>query len=272
MPELPEVETIVTQLRARILNRKISEVVIRTPAILKSPRSLFEKKLPGKKVDKISRRGKFIRIDLEGENTLWFHLGMTGQLLWREDLQALDKHAHLILSFEASCERLIFRDIRKFGGVAISNGNPELLPTSVRLLGPEPFEIQQDDFAALLKKRTGIIKSLLLNQRLLAGLGNIYADESLFRAGINPRKRAIRLTQLELERLYKAIRETLREAIASGGSSLSDYIHINGESGKFQNKHQVYGRFGKPCKKCEASIRRVRLAGRSSCFCPQCQK
>lgn len=209
---------------------------------------------------------------LDRDVALWFHLGMTGQLLWTRETFERDPHTHVVISFENSSETLVFRDIRKFGSITLTNGRPDSLPAGIQLLGPEPFEMKEKDFVRLFKQRTGRIKSLLLNQRLLAGLGNIYADESLHRAGIDPRRRPHRLKRSVLARLHGSVLETLREAIRHGGSSIDDYRHADGGQGKFQNFHRVYGRAGKPCLDCGNSIRRIMLAGRSASFCSQCQK
>ena len=271
MPELPEVETLAAQLNRKMSGKKIAAVKVLNGTVLKSPRKILEEKVPGMTLEKISRRGKFLAFQMKTEGVLWFHLGMTGQIFFRAGMPEKDPHLHLILEFEKTEERLYFRDIRRFGGFFLVYGNPEAVPAGLRLMGPEPLEIKEAEFIGLFKTRTGRIKSLLMNQRILAGIGNIYADESLFRAGIDPRVRPNRLSRPRLAALFHAVRETLAEAIAHGGSSTSDYIHINGESGKFQNHHRVYGKEGKACMNCRTPIRKIVLAGRSASFCPQCQ-
>lgn len=272
MPELPEVENIVRELNQRAAGLTFLRAAVRHEEILKSPRKTIEEKLPGKKVLSVSRRGKYLRFGLEGGLALWFHFGMTGQLVWQGDIDEDDPHLHAIMEFSEISEKLVFRDIRKFGEMFLANGNFESLPEGVRRLGPEPFEISEEAFAAAFRQRTGRIKGLLLNQRILAGLGNIYADESLYRAGIDPRRRPHRLKKDRLKQLYRSIRETLEEAIRLGGSSIDDYLHSDGSRGFFQNFHQVYGRFGLKCFRCETLIRKIKLAGRSASFCPQCQR
>lgn len=271
MPELPEVETVAAQLRSRILNKTISEVLVCAGRVLKTSPADFRKKLPGRKIENVTRRAKFIRVDLSDGLTLWLHLGMTGQLLWKASYNKEAQHVHFVLAFEGSPELLIYRDPRTFGGIRLTNRNPDRLPSSLRLLGPEPLEMGREDFVARFAGRAGRIKSLLLNQHLIAGLGNIYADESLFRAGIDPRKRPNRIGRGKLSKLYDAVRETLAEAIAHGGSTIGDYVQVNGESGKFQNHHQIYGREGQACNQCGKPVRKIFLAGRSSCFCSNCQ-
>jgi formamidopyrimidine-DNA glycosylase len=272
MPELPEVETLVSQLRQSLSGSVLSTLQIFRSEVLKSDFKSFEKLLPGKKIQKVSRRGKFIAIEFGEDAVLWFHLGMTGQLFWRDSETPTDKHVHLALKFEAKPERLFFRDVRRFGKVILTQNDPMAFPPGIRKMGPEPLEMAAAEFVTRYKGRSGRIKSLLLNQHLVAGVGNIYADESLFRARIDPRKRPSRLSREVLGRLHGALCETLQEAIAAGGSSINDYFHINGNSGRFQNSHRVYGREGEPCRKCGDSIRRIFLAGRSSYYCPQCQK
>ncbi|MBI3307579.1 MAG: bifunctional DNA-formamidopyrimidine glycosylase/DNA-(apurinic or apyrimidinic site) lyase [Candidatus Omnitrophica bacterium] len=270
MPELPEVENIVRELKQKTMGLTFRRISILHEEISKTPRQTMGKKIPQRKIISLSRRGKYIRFGLNEENTLWFHLGMTGQLVWRDET-VKDPHLHVVMEFLEIPQKLVFRDIRKFGEMFLTNGNLESLPEGVRRLGPEPFEISEKTFIETFRQRSGRIKSLLLNQRILAGLGNIYADESLHRAGIDPRRRPNRLKSGRLKQLYQSIRETLEEAIKLGGSSIDDYIHSDGSRGFFQNFHRVYGRFGLECVVCKTAIRKIKLAGRSASFCPQCQ-
>ena len=272
MPELPEVETLVREIRPLVSGLVLSQVRIFEPAILKTPADFFKRKLSGKKILTVSRRGKFLVFELSGKFKLWFHLGMTGQLLWTLPSVPRDKHVHLVLEFENSSHQLIFRDIRKFGKIFMTNGAVDLWPEGIRLLAQDPFEMGPQTFKGILKGRDGRIKSLLMNQRLIAGIGNIYADESLYEARVHPRSKPARLSAQRLENLYSAIRKILEQAIQHGGSSIDDYLHADGGRGRFQNCHKVYGREEKPCFACGSLIRRIRLSGRSSFFCPQCQK
>ena len=192
------------------------------------------------------------------------HLGMTGRMLVSESDAEIAKHTHLIAKL-ASGRELRFVDPRMFGKLSVHSSGFD--PGGV-----EPLEVSEENFVALFRGRKTPIKSALLNQKLVRGVGNIYADESLFRAGIRPRRRAAAVTRQELSRLYHSVREVLREAIAAGGSSVSDYVDANGEEGFFQLEHRVYGREGEPCRVCKTTIRRVVLAGRSSHYCPRCQK
>jgi formamidopyrimidine-DNA glycosylase len=191
------------------------------------------------------------------------HLGMTGRMLVCNPDQALEKHTHAVAKL-ASGRELRFVDPRRFGRLSVAHG--------FEAAGSEPLEVELDAFIRLFRGRNTPIKSALLNQKLLRGVGNIYADESLFRAGVRPRRRAASLTRKELALLYVAVQEVLKEAIALGGSSVSDYLDADGEEGFFQLQHRVYGREGEPCLVCKTPIKRVVIAGRSSHYCPNCQK
>jgi formamidopyrimidine-DNA glycosylase len=228
----------------------------------------------------VHRAGKHIVFDLEGEpgkkketrpaasphgQAQWIvHLGMTGRMVVCEPSAEVVKHTHLVAKL-ASGHELRFVDPRMFGKLSVHTAGFD--PG-----GLEPLEVSEEDFIKLFRGRKTPIKSALLNQKLLRGVGNIYADESLFRAGIRPRRQAASLTRADLHRLYGAVQEVLREAIALGGSSISDYVDADGEEGFFQFQHRVYGREGEPCLVCRAAVKRVVLAGRSSHYCSKCQK
>ena len=188
---------------------------------------------------------------------------MTGRMIVCPPDSEVAKHTHLVAKL-ASGRELRFVDPRRFGRLSVAHG--------FEAGGSEPLEVKLDQFVGLFRGRKTPIKSALLNQKLLRGVGNIYADESLFRAGIRPRRRAASLTREDLRRLYPAVQEVLREAIALGGSSVSDYVDADGEEGFFQLQHRVYGREGEPCLLCKTPIKRVVIAGRSSHYCPKCQK
>jgi formamidopyrimidine-DNA glycosylase len=191
------------------------------------------------------------------------HLGMTGKLLLGGEP---GKHTHAIFTFDEGV--LMFDDSRQFGCVEFH----EAFPTRVARLGPEPLDVGFEDFAKDIKRRKTTIKALLLNQTFLRGVGNIYADEALFRAGIHPQALTSRLRKDRVRKLYDAIREVLREAIEAGGSSISDYVDAEGRKGFFQIHHRVYGRTGEPCVACGTPVKRVIVTQRSSHFCPRCQK
>ena len=280
MPELPEVETIVRGLGRRVVGDMIESVWIGSrKQPLKSPAALIARTLEGKRIERVHRAGKHIVFELEpqaltkrkrsansGDGTAqWVvHLGMTGRMVVSEPSAEIAKHTHLIATL-ASGRQLRFVDPRMFGKLSVHSDGFD--PGGV-----EPLEVSEERFIALFRGRKTPIKSALLNQKLVRGVGNIYADESLFRAGIRPRRRAAAVTRQELGKLYRSVREVLREAIALGGSSVSDYVDADGEEGFFQLQHRVYGREGAPCHTCGTAIRRVVLVGRSSHYCPKCQK
>jgi formamidopyrimidine-DNA glycosylase len=220
-------------------------------------------RLAGRKITAIKRYGKFIVASLGGGGYLMVHLGMTGRLLLGG---GAGKHTHAIFTFDRGM--LLYDDSRQFGCIELS----EEFPRRVARLGPEPLEVEFDEFASAMKKRKTRIKSLLLNQTFLRGLGNIYADEALFRAGIHPEALASRIKADRARKLYDAIIAVLTEAIAAGGSSISDYVDAEGRKGFFQISHRVYQRTGEPCVTCKTPIRRVIVTQRSSHFCPKCQR
>ncbi len=263
MPELPEVETVVRSI-APLVGRRILSAEFRGLRVLRgaNPDSLAAS-LAGRRIAAIRRYGKFIVTSLDGGGYLLIHLGMTGRLLLGG---AAGKHTHAIFTLDGGV--LLYDDSRQFGSIQWSGEFPQ----RVARLGPEPLEISFDEFARALKARRTRIKALLLDQRFLRGLGNIYADEALFRAGIHPLAIAARIRRPRPRRLFDAIREVLAEAIAAGGSSISDYVDAEGRRGFFQLGHRVYQRTGEPCLTCGSPIRRVLVAQRSSHFCPRCQR
>ncbi len=272
MPELPEIETLAREFKKKLPGQTVSAVsIFRETRVFKIAPEILRKELPGKRIEKVSRRGKFLILNLSGGFFLTFHLGMTGQLVWAAGAGKEDPHLHLGLQFEGIPEKLCFRDIRRFGSVYFwAEAGP--VPAGIKRLGEDPFKIDGAGFRKIFKSRKGRIKSLLLDQRLVAGLGNIYADESLFRSGLDPRRRPFRIPGAKLETLHQTIHEVLREAIRFGGSSIDDYVRSDGSSGGFQKRHRVYGKAGSPCGGCGTAIRRVVLGGRSSFFCPKCQR
>ena len=263
MPELPEVET-VTRSIAPLVGRRIVSAEFRCLRILRGgdPERMAAC-LAGRRIAGVKRYGKFIVVSLDKGGYLVVHLGMTGRLLLGGPM---GKHTHVIFTLDRGV--LLYDDSRQFGSVEWSRE----FPRRVARLGPEPLEVSFEDFARDLKRRRTRIKALLLNQSFVRGIGNIYADEALFRAGIHPMALAYRLRQDRVRRLHQAIIEVLTEAIAAGGSSVSDYVDAQGRKGFFQFSHRVYQRTGEPCLTCGTAIRRVLVAQRSSHFCPRCQK
>jgi formamidopyrimidine-DNA glycosylase len=263
MPELPEVETVVRSIRP-LVGRRIMTAEFRNLRVLRGgDPDAMSARLAGRKITAIKRYGKFIVASLGGGGYLMVHLGMTGRLLLGG---GAGKHTHAIFTFDRGM--LLYDDSRQFGCIELS----EEFPRRVARLGPEPLEVEFDEFASAMKKRKTRIKSLLLNQTFLRGLGNIYADEALFRAGIHPEALASRIKADRARKLYDAIIAVLTEAIAAGGSSISDYVDAEGRKGFFQISHRVYQRTGEPCVTCKTPIRRVIVTQRSSHFCPKCQK
>ena len=307
MPELPEVETIARGLAKRVTGDVVESVWLgQKKEPLKSPAPEIAATLEHSRIAAVRRVGKHIVFDLDrvartptsakrresfraskGTGTpasrplppeagvsacptqtsaQWIvHLGMTGRMQVCEPQAEVEKHTHAILRLSSGRE-LRFIDPRRFGRLSVAPA------ADFDAGGIEPLEVDLDRFVGLFRGRKTPIKSALLNQKLLRGVGNIYADESLFRAGIRPRRRATTITREQLSKLYTSVKEVLKEAIALGGSSISDYVDANGDEGFFQLQHRVYGREGDPCLVCKTPIKRIVIAGRSSHYCPKCQK
>ena len=286
MPELPEVETIARGLDRRVRGATIVSVWLgEKPEPFRSPPTVLEKALTGSHIARVHRVGKHIVIDLEPARpshkreaalVQWLvHLGMTGRMLVAEAEAAVLPHTHAIVDL-ADGRQLRFVDPRRFGRLSIAappaaQGSAKAA-TPFHGTGRESLDISQPDFDTLFHGRRTPIKSALLNQKLLHGVGNIYADEGLFRAGIRPRRQAGRLSRAELARLRGGLQAVLQEAIALGGSSVSDYVDADGQRGFFQLEHRVYLRTGEPCRICQTPIRRILVAGRGTHYCPKCQK
>jgi formamidopyrimidine-DNA glycosylase len=284
MPELPEVETIVRGLARHVTGDAIESVWLgEKPEPLKSRPKDIVSALERAQIAGVRRVGKHIVFDLSqqqkhrrqesGRRTrqklrtsshFIVHLGMTGQLLVAQPESEIERHTHAIVRL-ASGRELRFVDPRRFGRLSVASAGFDSG-------GIEPLAVDAALFTGLFRGRKAPIKSALLNQKLLRGVGNIYADESLFRTGVRPRRRAASLTRAQLLKLRAALQEVLREAIAAGGSSVSDYVDAGGDRGFFQLQHRVYGREGEPCLVCKSAIKRVVIAGRSAHYCPRCQK
>ena len=272
MPELPEVETIAQGLHRRVAGDHIESVWLgKKPEPLKSPAKEIAAALVGTRIEAVRRVGKHIVFDLQPavpsvvqERRQWIvHLGMTGRMLVAQPDEEIARHTHAIAGLRSGRE-LRFVDPRRFGRLAV---------VREEFTGPgtEPLSISEEAFIRLFLGRKTPIKAALLNQRLLHGVGNIYADEALFRAGVRPRRRAGSLTRAELSKLRKGLLKVLREAIRLGGSSVSDYVDADGEEGFFQLRHRVYLRGGEPCLVCGTTIKRIVVGGRGTHYCPNCQ-
>lgn len=272
MPELPEVETIARGLRAQLVGRQIASVALHRASVFHGTRKDLMQ-LPGGVFESVERGGKYLVLGIRKGAVRWqlmTHLGMSGQLVVDARSAAVLKHTHFEVALDDG-RGLRFRDPRRFGKVALARAPEAGFAAALGIArGAEPLEIGDDAFARLFAGRAAPIKNALMNQRLLRGVGNIYADESLHRAGLDPR--AKRVSRPRLARLRKELRAVLEEAIAAGGSSISDYVASDGQPGWFHVQHRVYGREGQPCGTCRRPIRRIVLAGRSAHFCPVCQK
>jgi formamidopyrimidine-DNA glycosylase len=276
MPELPEVETVVRGLRMSLPGRSVVEVRFGKTDFVEDSAAI-EERLPGMRILEVTRLGKFICIGLKagaalaGSPSLLYliiHLGMTGQLTLIHSGESVPPHTHGFFVLDDGRE-LRYTDIRRFGRMLLV---PESgLADFKGHLGKEPLEISAEEFCRYFGSRRARVKALLLDQKVLRGIGNIYADESLFRARLHPARIAENLTKKQLMALHGAVRQVLADAIRFRGSSISDYVDSDGNRGEFQLKHRVYQRDGKPCFRCKAILRRVIVAGRSSHFCPSCQ-
>jgi formamidopyrimidine-DNA glycosylase len=270
VPELPEVETIANGLNKRVAGDRIESVWVGSkPEPLKSPAQEISRTLEGAEIERVRRVGKHIVFDLQSARnsaaSQWIvHLGMTGKMLIVSPETELPKHTHLVAKLRSGRE-LRFVDPRRFGRL-------EVRPGAFSGPGAEPLEITTEEFAELFHASKAPIKAALLNQKLLHGVGNIYADEALFRAGVRPRRRANTLSRTELSKLHAGLQKVLKAAIAAGGSSVSDYVDADGEEGFFQIQHRVYGRKGKPCLRCKTPIKKIVVGGRGTHYCPNCQK
>ena len=273
MPELPEVETIRRSLVSVVTGKQITDVTVLLPRMVRrqgTPHELIAR-ARRRTVQRVRRRGKSLLCSLDSSDVLVFRLGMTGQLLWShpDSLPDEDKHTHVIIYFDKG-GRILFRDIRQFGEMyLVKKGALE----KTLQMGAEPLQKSFTlEILTKLSSSTVKIKHLLMDQKKIAGIGNIYSDEILFEAGIHPLKPASALKSKELQRLHHAIGTILREAIACKGDTLSDYRTPFGEKGQYQHFHRVYQRGGETCRRCTSPIVRVKLSGRSCHFCPSCQK
>jgi formamidopyrimidine-DNA glycosylase len=287
MPELPEVETVVVTLRPRLVGRTISRVTVARQDILQPPEVDFPALVSGREIRSIDRRGKRIIFTLDDGNRFFVHLGMTGRLVMSMAQEPIEKHTHVIWDFKSQISilksgisnlksqisdhkfeaQLRFRDPRRFGGIWwLGTADCDAG------MGPEPLTTRTQQLAQRLAQTTRAIKSALLDQQVLAGLGNIYVDESLFAARIHPLTPANQLGAELVAALNRAIKAILRRAIRHRGSTFRDYRDAEGNAGGFQLLHRVYDREGKPCRVCKTPIERIVLGGRSTHFCPHCQR
>ena len=276
MPELPEVETVARGLQKTIAGRRILGVTLGKTDFIDNPQEL-ERELPGQRIQAVERYGKFLLLRLLApaspsgaeESALLVHLGMTGMLLPVATGETRAKHTHVVVLLDDGRE-LRYVDPRRFGRIAYLVG--EVIPKELSRFGSDPLEASLPEFVARISGRKARIKALLLDQSVLRGVGNIYADESLWRAKIHPARIAASLRKRQRKLLFQSLQKILQEAIVARGSSISDFLDADGQPGEYQLRHQVYGREGKRCFRCRSEIRRGMVAGRSSFYCPNCQK
>jgi len=277
MPELPEVETVARGLQREISGTKIVSVALGKTDFIDNPEAV-ERELPGRTVLRVERYGKFLLLRLsaneeaeEGDEqaALLVHLGMTGALMPKKVSEPQAKHTHVVMMLGDGRE-LRYVDPRRFGRIAYLAG--DVLARELQRFGADPLETGLEEFARRIHGRKARIKALLLDQSVLRGVGNIYADESLWKAKIHPAQLGAGLKREQVEQLYAALQRILKKAILLRGSSISDFLDAEGVPGEYQQHHRAYGREGKPCFRCKTAVRRVIVAGRSSYFCPSCQR
>ena len=281
MPELPEVETVARGLQRSVVGRRILSVTLGKTDFIDDPAAI-EHHLPGRTIEAVERYGKFMLLRLSpatnrtqaSENgdsasaSLLVHLGMTGMLAPSAPEQPQEKHTHVVMCLDDGRE-LRYTDPRRFGRMAYL---PEAaLPSELSPFGADPLEVTPEEFDRRIRSRHARVKALFLDQSVLRGVGNIYADESLWRARVHPARLGTELTIGQVRELRKALQHVLHKAILAGGSSISDFLDAEGQPGEYQRHHRAYGREGKPCYRCGTPIRRAIVAGRSSYFCPRCQ-
>ncbi|MFB5677865.1 DNA-formamidopyrimidine glycosylase [Paenibacillus terreus] len=273
MPELPEVETVKRTLNELITGKQIERVTVHLPRIIQRPDDIhaFAMELVGHTVTGVERRGKFLRILLDGL-VLVSHLRMEGRYGLYERDEPLEKHTHVIFHFTDGTE-LRYKDVRQFGTMHLFKTGEDLVSPPLHKLGIEPLDeaFTVEALRDAVGSRATSIKAALLNQAYIVGIGNIYVDESLFRAGIHPAQSAKSISMEQLTRLHRAIVDTLSESVAAGGSSVKSYVNGQGQSGSFQHQLQIYGRKAEPCVRCGAAVEKTVVAGRGTHYCPVCQ-
>lgn len=273
MPELPEVETIRKTLEALVINKEITKVTVYWTKIIKQPDvDQFKDALRGQTILEIGRRGKFL-IFYTNDYALVSHLRMEGKYGLFGQKDEMDKHTHVIIHFTDGTE-LRYKDVRKFGTMHLFLKGEEMNDLPLSQLGPEPFSVDFNlkGFSQKLSKTNRMLKTALLDQKIVVGLGNIYVDEALFRSGIHPERLANSLSEAEISKLYEEIKLTLTEAVEKGGSTIRSYVNSQGHIGMFQLELLAYGRKGEPCTNCGTTLERKVVGGRGTVYCPKCQK
>jgi len=274
MPELPEIETIRQDMIKKVKGKKIVNVDLRNPKNIKIPSSVeFKREIEGKVIQDIKRKGKYLILILDSRDLLIFHLKLTGRLLFFPPEKKEPDYTRIVFIFSDNT-RLFFADIRGFADVYLLP--PEKIDTipAIKNMGPEPLssEFTLEKFKKILKGKKGKIKPLLMDQTVIAGVGNIYSQESLYRAGIHPERSVSRLKDEEIEAIYRSLVEVLKEAIRYRGSSVDAYLDLNGKEGDYVPRLKVYGREGENCLRCGSPIKKKKIGGRGTYFCERCQK
>ncbi len=267
MPELPEVETVARELRPALTGATVRSVTVREPTIVRHGPKRLDRVLQGRRLGEVRRHGKRLMLQFGRDAVLNVHLGMTGALMLQEPGTALEKHTHLVFRFDGDGPQLRFVDPRRFGGVWLGE------PPSGRFsagLGPDALAVGLREFRKLLA-RNRQAKALLMDQAVIAGLGNIYCDEALFQACVHPLTPGSELPKDQVARLHRVMKKILNDAIAARGSTIRDYRDSEGSAGAFQLRHKVYGREGQPCTACGTTLARIQVASRSTHLCPACQ-
>jgi len=273
VPELPEVETVVRDLAPLLTGRRLGAVRASGQALRHPWSKEWAVNLAGRRVQVVGRRGKWIVLTLDRSLRLVFHLGMSGQLTVVPAARPKAQHTHLVIDLDGGRQQLCFRDVRRFGCARLFTDAALERFFAESGLGPEPFDLDPAAWRATLSRTKRVLKAVLLDQRMLAGVGNIYADETLFEARLHPQRSAADLTGAEADRLRRAIGTVLRRAIDRRGATLHDKVFVgaSGQHGGYQKEFRVYKRTGKPCPRCSTPIVQLRLAGRSTHYCPRCQ-
>ena len=277
MPELPEVESLRRILVRSAVGRKILNVKIAEKRLRRRVAADLAAKIAGRRIVKLSRRAKYLIVELDGDDVMLVHLGMSGSLTHRHDGFRADdfdpRHDHIEFLLDDG-SRLVYNDPRRFGMVQLVDRAALASTAELKSLGPEPLsrEFNADYLAAKARGRTAAIKNLIMDQRIVAGIGNIYASEILFRAGVRPTRKAGRVTRSEIEKIVTATPVVLRAAIGSNGTTFRSYRDSRGRPGRFAQRLRVYGREGKPCFTCSTPIRNVVVGQRASFYCPKCQR
>ena len=267
MPELPEVETIKRDLDQVVVGKKIIRVSVYNPKVIRQPSSLkFKQGLTGARINRVLRRGKVLIMELSNAKSLAIHLKMTGQLIY----PGLKQKETRVIFHLSSGKDLVFNDQRLFGDLRLLDDWRNL--RFIQGLGPEPKDLTLIQFQDMLSRKKTKIKPLLMDQKFISGIGNLYAAEILFSAKINPQRKSCELFAREKEALFNAMQDILTEAVDCGGSSVDDYVRLSGGKGDYKKYHRVYAREGKPCLVCKSLIKRSALGGRGTYFCPKCQK